>query len=106
MTPFRWRSSTRAACRRRSGRRTCRSPSRRSRAEMERFLLGALQGVLSGVLLGGVYGLIAIGLAMVIGVMRIVNFAHADFVMIAMYITFFAVTVGHAPPYLSLVLAI
>ena len=72
---------------------------------MERFLLGALQGVLSGILLGGVYGLIAIGLAMVIGVMRIVNFAHADFVMLSMYITFFMVTVGGVNPYLAVVLA-
>jgi branched-chain amino acid transport system permease protein len=72
---------------------------------MERLLLGALQGVLSGVLLGGVYGLIAIGLAMVIGVMRIVNFAHADFVMLSMYITFFMVTVGGVNPYLAVVLA-
>ncbi len=73
---------------------------------MERVLLGALQGALSGVLLGGVYGLIAIGLAMVIGVLRIVNFAHADFVMIAMYITFFVVTVGGLNPYLAVLLAL
>ena len=73
---------------------------------MERIVLGVLQGVLSGILLGGVYGLIAIGLAMVIGVMRIVNFAHADFVMIAMYITFFVVTVGQLDPYLALLLAL
>lgn len=73
---------------------------------MERFVEGTLQGVLSGVLLGGVYGLIAIGLAMVIGVMRIVNFAHADFVMLAMYATFFVVTVVHLDPYLAVALAI
>jgi branched-chain amino acid transport system permease protein len=73
---------------------------------VERVLLGALQGVLSGILLGGVYGLIAIGLAMVVGVMRIVNFAHADFVMIAMYITFFVVTVGGLNPYLAVLVAL
>ena len=73
---------------------------------MERLFLGVLQGVLSGILLGGVYGLIAIGLAMVVGVMRIVNFAHADFVMIAMYITFFVVTVGGLDPYLAVLVAL
>jgi branched-chain amino acid transport system permease protein len=73
---------------------------------VERVFLGALQGVLSGVLLGGVYGLIAIGLAMVVGVMRIVNFAHADFVMIAMYITFFVVTAGGLNPYIAVLLAL
>src|SRR5919201_6830727 len=105
-TPSRSRSSTRVACRARSGPRACRWSSQRWRPEVERLLLGALQGALSGVLLGGVYGLIAIGLAMVIGVMRIVNFAHADFVMLAMYITFFVVTVGGLDPYLAVVLAI
>ena len=73
---------------------------------MERVFLGALQGVLSGVLLGGVYGLIAIGLAMVVGVMRIINFAHADFVMIAMYITFFVVTAGGLNPYIAVLVAL
>jgi branched-chain amino acid transport system permease protein len=73
---------------------------------MEVLLFSVLQGVLSGILLGGVYGLIAIGLAMVVGVMRIVNFAHADFVMIAMYVTFFVATAGQVNPYLAVVLAI
>jgi branched-chain amino acid transport system permease protein len=73
---------------------------------VERLLLGALQGVVSGVLLGGVYGLIAVGLAMVVGVMRIVNFAHADFVMIAMYITFFVVGVLGLDPYLAVLLTL
>lgn len=73
---------------------------------METILVRAVQGVLSGILLGGVYGLIAVGLAMVVGVMRIVNFAHADFVMIAMYVTFFVVTGGQVNPYVAVVLAI
>ena len=47
-----------------------------------------LQAVLSGILLGGVYGLVSMGLSLVFGVMRIVNFAHGDLVMLAMYGTF------------------
>jgi branched-chain amino acid transport system permease protein len=46
------------------------------------------QAALTGVLLGGVYGLIAMGLSLVFGVMRIVNFAHGDIVLIGMYATF------------------
>ncbi|MBO0839114.1 MAG: branched-chain amino acid ABC transporter permease, partial [Actinobacteria bacterium] len=63
-----------------------------------------LQGVISGLLLGGVYGLISIGLALIFGVMRIVNFAHGDLVMLAMYCAFFLITLGHFNPYLTLVL--
>lgn len=63
-----------------------------------------LQGVISGILLGGVYGLISIGLALIFGVMRIVNFAHGDLVMLAMYCAFFLITLGHLNPYLTLVL--
>ena len=36
-----------------------------------------LQGVVSGLLLGGVYGLVACGLSLIFGVLRIINFAHA-----------------------------
>ncbi len=35
-----------------------------------------LQGLLSGLLFGGVYSLMAVGLTLIFGVMRIVNFAH------------------------------
>jgi branched-chain amino acid transport system permease protein len=47
------------------------------------------QAVVSGLLLGAVYALVAVGLTLIFGVMDIVNFAHGDFLMVAMYITFF-----------------
>jgi len=46
-----------------------------------------MQAIVSGLLLGGVYSLIAIGLTMVFGVVRIINFAHGELLMIAMYLT-------------------
>jgi branched-chain amino acid transport system permease protein len=48
----------------------------------------AVQAVLLGVLAGGVYGLFAVGLSLSFGVLRIVNFAHGDFVMVGMYFAF------------------
>ncbi len=48
-----------------------------------------LQTVLSGILVGGVYGIVSMGLSLLSGVMRLVNFAHADLVMLAMYGTYF-----------------
>jgi branched-chain amino acid transport system permease protein len=44
-----------------------------------------VQLVLSGILLGSVYALMSIGLTLIFGVLRIVNFAHGEFLMIAMY---------------------
>lgn len=47
-----------------------------------------IQNLLNGIMLGAIYTLITLGLSIVFGVMNIVNFAHGDFVMIAMYATF------------------
>ncbi len=48
-----------------------------------------LQNVVTGLLVGGVYALMSIGLALIFGVMRVVNFAQADFMMLGMYLTYF-----------------
>lgn len=49
-----------------------------------------LQAIVSGLANGAIYALIAVGLTLVFGVMRIVNFAHGEFLMIAMYGGYFA----------------
>ncbi len=46
-----------------------------------------------GVLLGGLYALIALGLSMVFGVMRLINLAHGDLVILGSYISYFVVTI-------------
>ncbi|HSJ41993.1 MAG TPA: branched-chain amino acid ABC transporter permease [Xanthobacteraceae bacterium] len=43
------------------------------------------QLVFSGLLIGGIYALMSIGLTLIFGVLRIVNFAHGEFLMVAMY---------------------
>jgi branched-chain amino acid transport system permease protein len=50
-----------------------------------------LQVLVSGVLVGGLYGVISSGLSLSFGITRIVNFAHADFVTIGMYLSLVAV---------------
>jgi branched-chain amino acid transport system permease protein len=61
------------------------------------------QLLVAGVLLGGVYALISIGLTLIFGVMRVVNFAHGEFLMLGMYLSYYLVTAVHMNPYLALV---
>lgn len=58
-----------------------------------------LQSLLLGLLQGGVYALVACGLTLIYGVMKIVNFAHAEFLTLGMYLAIAAFELG-ASPYL------
>jgi branched-chain amino acid transport system permease protein len=62
-----------------------------------------LQSVLSGMLIGGVYALIGIGLTLIFGVMRVINFAQGDLVMVGMYCTFWVFVLLGIDPFLSVV---
>jgi branched-chain amino acid transport system permease protein len=64
-----------------------------------------LQSLASGLLMGLLYGLIAVGLALIFGLMDVVNFAHGEFLMIAMYVTFFLFTFFAVDPLLAAPLA-
>jgi branched-chain amino acid transport system permease protein len=64
------------------------------------------QLVVSTILLGGIYALIAVGLTLIFGVMRVVNFAHGEFLMLGMYLAFWAFTLLRLDPYVTLVLAL
>lgn len=65
-----------------------------------------IQLLISGILLGGIYALASIGLTLIFGVMKIVNFAHGEFLMIAMYISFWLFHYFHIDPYLSTLIMI
>jgi len=62
-----------------------------------------LQAAVSGVLLGGVYGLVASGLTLIFGVLRIINFAHGAVMMLAMYTSYWLFTLYGVDPYASIV---
>ncbi|HEY7240351.1 MAG TPA: branched-chain amino acid ABC transporter permease [Burkholderiales bacterium] len=60
------------------------------------------QAVINGLLIGGIYALVSIGVTLIFGVVKIVNFAQGEFVMIGMYITFFLATQLGMDPIVSL----
>jgi branched-chain amino acid transport system permease protein len=64
----------------------------------------ALQLILQGILLGGIYGLIAIGLSLIFGVMGVINFAHGQMMVMAMYVSYWIFVLLGIDPYLSLII--
>ena len=65
-----------------------------------------MQSIISGVLIGGVYALIGIGLTIIFGVMRVINFAHGDIMMIGMYLTYNLFTLIGIDPFASVLITI
>lgn len=61
-----------------------------------------ISGVLIGILLGGLYALMASGLTLVWGTMRVLNIAQAAFVILGAYLSYSALTVLHVDPFLSM----
>ena len=64
----------------------------------------AIQLTIQGILLGGIYGLIAMGLSLIFGVMGVINFAHGQIMVIAMYVSYWIFVLLGIDPYLSLVI--
>ena len=61
-----------------------------------------IQAVISGLLMGLIYALVAVGLSLIFGLMEIVNFAHGEFLMLAMFTTFWFWALTSLDPLLSL----
>jgi len=66
------------------------------------MLVTLAQAVINGLLIGGIYALVSIGVTLIFGVVKIVNFAQGEFVMIGMYISFFLATRLGVDPLASL----
>ncbi|MEJ5300662.1 MAG: branched-chain amino acid ABC transporter permease [Thermodesulforhabdaceae bacterium] len=65
-----------------------------------------LQQLINGITLGSLYGLVAIGYTMVYGILRLINFAHGDLLMVATYAVIYGIALFALPWYLSFPLAV
>jgi branched-chain amino acid transport system permease protein len=69
------------------------------------MLTTVAQAVVNGLLIGGIYALVSIGVTLIFGVVKIVNFAQGEFVMIGMYISYYLATSFGIDPLISLVIS-
>lgn len=66
------------------------------------FLLSLAQAITKGLLTGMVYGLMALGLSVIFGVMRVVNFAHGEIMVVGMYLAWMGFEYLQVSPMLNL----
>jgi branched-chain amino acid transport system permease protein len=64
-----------------------------------------LQVILDGLMSGMLYALVAVGLGIIFGVMDVINFAHGEFLMVAMYVSYWLGFILHVDPLISVVAA-
>ncbi len=69
-------------------------------------MLFIIEDTLNGILMGAIYGLAALGLTVIFGVLKVINFAHGSLLMVGMYVAYWAVLLTGMHPYLSLVVVV
>lgn len=62
-----------------------------------------LQSLINGILLGGIYAAVGIGLSLIFGIVRVVNLAHGDLMILSAYLTLTLIPITGINPYLLLV---
>jgi len=69
-------------------------------------MLFILEDMINGILMGSIYGLTALGLTVIFGVLKVINFAHGSMLMVGMYAAYWAVVLTGLHPYLALALVV
>jgi branched-chain amino acid transport system permease protein len=69
-------------------------------------MLYLIEDSINGILMGSIYGLTAMGLTIIFGVLKVVNFAHGSLLMVGMYLTYWVITLSGINPYLAIFLVV
>lgn len=67
-------------------------------------MLYIIEDTINGILMGSIYGLTAMGLTIIFGVLKVVNFAHGSLLMVGMYVAYWVITLTGINPYLAIVI--
>jgi branched-chain amino acid transport system permease protein len=73
-----------------------------NRVDVEVLIEAILNALTAGVTIGCIYGLMCIGLGLIFGVMKIVNFAQGELLMLGMFVSLYLVTGGGVLAFLGL----
>ena len=72
----------------------------------ENRMIYVLEDTINGILMGSIYGLTALGLTVIFGVLKVINFAHGSMLMVGMYVAYWAVVLTGLHPYLALLIVV
>jgi len=65
-----------------------------------------LESILNGICMGSIYGLTALGLTVIFGVLKVINFAHGSLIMVSMYVAYWAIILTGVHPYVALIIVV
>lgn len=65
-----------------------------------------LEGFINGIFMGSIYGLTALGLTVIFGVLKVINFAHGSLIMVSMYVAYWAIIFTGVHPYIALIIVV
>lgn len=69
-------------------------------------MLYILEDAINGILMGSIYGLAALGLTLIFGVLKVINFAHGSLLMVSMYVAYWTIALSGLHPYVALVIVV
>src|SRR5512143_1736015 len=65
-----------------------------------------LEDLINGILMGSIYGLTALGLTVIFGVLKVINFAHGSMLMVGMYLAYWSIQLTGVHPYLAMIVVV
>jgi branched-chain amino acid transport system permease protein len=69
-------------------------------------MIFVIEDTINGILMGSIYGLAALGLTLIFGVLKVINFAHGSLLMVGMYVAYWAVVLTGLHPYAALLIVV